>query len=114
MSAAEITDGSTGKAQKRGATEGAGAGEQGTAEAVRGTSKHANNGTPNRGLGRRNVESQRFSLTKKDAPHSRPAGVSSCPAANEQSIRGGGAGNPAPFRPPSQQVHAVQHAFPRW
>src|ERR1700722_7786761 len=96
MSTAEIADGGASEAQKRGAAEGAGAGEQGTAEAVRGTSKHANHGTPNRGLGRRNVESQGFSLTKKDAPHNRPAGVSSCPAANEQSIRGGGAGNPAP------------------
>ena len=73
MGAAEITDGGTGKAQKRGATEGAGAGEQGTAETVRGTSKHANHGAPNRGLGRRDVESQGFSLTRKDAPHSRPA-----------------------------------------
>jgi hypothetical protein len=84
---AEIADGDAGKTQERAAAKGAGTGEQCTGKAVCGTSKHTDNSTPNRSLRQRDVGSQGYSLTRKDAPHSRPARLSRCPAADEASIR---------------------------
>jgi hypothetical protein len=69
---AEIADGDTGETQEGTATKGTGAGEQCTREAVRGTSQHTYNSSPNRSLRQRDVESQGDTLTRKDAPHSRP------------------------------------------
>jgi hypothetical protein len=97
MSAAGIADGDAGKTQEGAAAEGAGAGEQRTGEAVGGTSQYTHNSPPNRSLRRRDVESQGLSLTREDAPHSRPARLRSCPAANEQSIRVSQARRPAPL-----------------
>ena len=70
---AEIADGDACETQEGTATKGAGAGEQCTRQAVRGTSQHTHNSPPNRSLRQRNVESQGDTLTRKDAPHSRPA-----------------------------------------
>jgi len=73
LRAAEIADGGAGKTQNRSAAKGARGGEQCTGERVCGTSKHTNNSAPNRSLRQRDVGSQVNSLTRKDAPHSRPA-----------------------------------------
>src|ERR1700677_4852838 len=70
---AEIADGNAGKTQEGTATKGAGAGKQYARKAVRGTSQHTHNSPPNRSLRQRDVESQGNALTRKDAPHSRPA-----------------------------------------
>ena len=70
---AEIADGGAGETQEGTATKGTGAGKQCTREAVRGTSQHTHNSPPNRSLRQRDVESQGNTLTRKDAPHSRPA-----------------------------------------
>jgi hypothetical protein len=58
LGTAEIADWDTGQTQEGAATKGAGAGEQGTGEAIRWTSKHADNSAPNRSLRQRDVESQ--------------------------------------------------------
>jgi hypothetical protein len=58
LRAAEIADWYTGQTQEGAATKGAGAGEQGTGEVIRWTSKHADNSAPNRSLRQRDVESQ--------------------------------------------------------
>jgi hypothetical protein len=70
---AEITDRDTGKTQEGTATKHTRAGKQCTRKAVRGTSQHTHNSPPNRSLRQRDVESQGNTLTRKDAPHSRPA-----------------------------------------
>ena len=112
---AEIADGNAGKAQKRAATEGAGGGEQCTGERVCGTSKHTNNSAPNRSLRQRDVGSQVDSLTRKDAPHSRPARLSNRLAAVVQSIRVSQAPTPAPLLVhfPSMFTH-LQPACRQW
>ena len=100
LCAAEVANWDTGQTQERAAAKGAGGGEQCTAEAVRGTSKHADHSPPNRSLRQRDVESQGNALTRKDAPHSRPASSRSFAAAplplNVQSIRGRQARAPVP------------------
>src|ERR1700733_12220202 len=70
---AEIADGDASETQEGSATKGTGAGKQCTGEAVRGTSQDTYNSPPNRSLRQRDVESQGNTLTRKDAPHSRPA-----------------------------------------
>ena len=73
LRAAEIADGNAGETQEGPATKDTGAGKQCTRKAVRGTSQHPHNSPPNRSLRPRDVESQGDTLTRKDAPHSRPA-----------------------------------------
>jgi hypothetical protein len=70
---AEIADRDTGKTQEGTTTKSTGAGKQCTREAVRRTSQHTHNSPPNRSLRQRDVGSQGNALTRKDAPHSRPA-----------------------------------------
>jgi len=70
---AEIADGGASETQEGTATKNTGAGKQCTGEAVRGTSQDTHNSPPNRSLRQRDVESQGNTLTRKDAPHSRPA-----------------------------------------
>ena len=70
---AEIADRDAGETQEGTATKDTGAGKQCTRKAVRGTSQHTHNSPPNRSLRQRDVESQGDTLTRKDAPHSRPA-----------------------------------------
>jgi hypothetical protein len=111
---AEIADGNAGETQEGTATKGTGAGKQCTGEAVRGTSQHTHNSSPNRSLRQRDVESQGDTLTRKDAPHSRPARLAAAlpPMAR---VYGQVKGERQPqFKRPSGQVHAPQPACRRW
>src|ERR1700733_8618944 len=75
LRAAEIADGDASETQEGSATKRTGAGKQCTREAVRGTSQDTHNSPPNRSLRQRDVESQGNTLTRKDAPHRRAAGL---------------------------------------
>ena len=111
---AEIADGDAGETQERTATKGTGGGKQCTREAVRGTSQHTHNSPPNRSLRQRDVESQGNTLTRKDAPHSRPARLAAAlpPMAR---VYGQVKGERQPmFKRPSGQVHAPQPACRQW
>ncbi len=111
---AEVADGGAGETQEGSATKGTGGGEQCTREAVRGTSQHTHNSPPNRSLRQRDVESQGDTLTRKDAPHSRPARLAAAlpPMAR---VYGQVKGERQPmFMRPSGQVHALQPACRQW
>jgi hypothetical protein len=67
------------KAQERGATKGANCRQQRTAKTIYRTSQDADDSAPHRSFGEWDVESQGFSLTRKDAPHNKPAELADAP-----------------------------------
>ena len=111
---AEIADGDAGETQEGTATKGTGAGKQCTREAVRGTSQHTHNSPPNRSLRQRDVESQGDTLTRKDAPHSRPARLAAAQPPMARVYGQVQAERQPMFKRLSAQVHAPQPACRQW
>ena len=111
---AEIADGDACETQEGTATKDTGAGKQCTRKAVRGTSQHTHNSPPNRSLRQRDVESQGDTLTRKDAPHSRPARLAAALPPMARVYGQVKAERQTMFTRPSVQVHAAQRACRQW